>query len=107
MVKDILDGVLKKTDIPFYYFERPTDVFPCVVVSYQEATNYSADNVEEGVKYDIYLNLITKDNIRNHTKKIKDCMSDDFSKIIINAPMKLDGVDYFQITMNYRKSVGI
>ena len=107
MVKDILDAVLEPTGIPFYYFERPTDVFPCIVITYQEYTAYSADNIEESTKYDIYLNLICKDNLRTHIKTVKDAMRNDFAKVIINNPIKLDGTDYFQITMNYLKTISL
>lgn len=102
MVSDLINAALKDTKIPYYYFERPTNVFPCIVVQYNEYFGYGGDNKEEAAKYDIYLNLVTKDDIIKNTQKIKEVMeSHGFSKVSINTPEKFDGTDYFQIVFNY------
>lgn len=105
MVKDLLDQTLDPIGIPYYYFERPVDIYPCIVITYNEYTNTSGDNTEESRKYDIYLNLITKDQIRVHSEAVKAAMAAKFSKVIVNSPVKLDGTDYYQITMNYEISL--
>lgn len=100
----LLEQVLSETDIDFYFLERPVDVFPCIVYTYNEYMNTMGDNKEESTRYDIYLNLYVKENIFDTIEKIKDVMNEHyFKKNIINAPVKFDNTDYYQVTFSYSK----
>lgn len=103
---DLLEKVLSKTGIPCFYLKRPTDNYNCIVYTYKEYLGAISDNDEENIKYDIYLNLIVQDNIKVNVNKIKEVLKEEkFKKVIINAPepFEINGVDHYQITMNYTK----
>ena len=61
---------------------------------------------KETNKYDIYFNLYIEDGITNTVKKIKSALKEaNFIKVVINSPIKFEGVNYYQVTMNYKKTI--
>lgn len=102
----LLEQILPETGIEFYYLERPVDVFPCIVYSYNEYMNTLGDYKEESTRYDIYFNLYVKEDVINTVEKIKEVMDDHyFKKNAINAPIKFDNTDYYQVTFSYSKTL--
>ena len=107
-MKKLIEDALKETGIPYYYVRRPKNVFPCLVYQYNELPNGLGDNTEECTRYDVYINLIIKSNLTETTEKVKEAMKKHkFLKVIINAPVIFEDVDYYQITMQYVKSKSI
>lgn len=101
---DLIKRTLEESGINSSYIKRPDNVFPCIVYSYNEYTNAKGDGKEENVKYDIYFNLYIKSGLNSALKKIKESLAKNgFIKQVINAPIQFDGLDYYQITMNYTK----
>lgn len=102
----LLEQILPETGIEFYYLERPADVFPCIVYTYNEYMNTLGDYQEESTRYDVYFNLYVKEDIINTVEKIKEVMNDHyFKKNAINAPIKFDNTDYYQVTFSYSKTL--
>lgn len=105
-MNEIIEETLKITGIQCFYVERPPDVFPCIVYSYNEYTNTSSDCIEESFKYDIYLNLYIKEDINLNLKNIKSALSiNGFIKQVINSPIQFEGKDYYQVALNYIKTM--
>ncbi len=103
-MKSLIDKALEETGLDFFYLKRPRSIFPCIVYSYNELPNASGDNIDESSRYDIFLNLIIKSNLTETTEKIKELMrKHKFIKIAINPPVMFEGLDYYQITMQYVK----
>ena len=104
-MKKLIEDALKETGLDYYYLKRPKNVFPCLVYQYNELPNALGDNTEECTRYDVYINLIIKNNLTETTEKVKEAMKKHrFMKVIINAPIMFDELDYYQITFNYTKS---
>lgn len=102
----LLEQVLLETGIDFYFLERPSNVFPCIVYTYNEYLNTMGDYKEESTRYDVYLNLFVKENIFETIEKIKGVMENHyFRKTIINAPVKFDNTNYYQVTFSYAKTI--
>ena len=103
-MKTQIENALNESGIDYYYLKRPKTVFPCVVYQYNEFPNATGDNTEESTRYDIYLNLVVKNNLTENTDKIKEVMKKHgFMKVVINAPIMFEDLDYYQITMQYLK----
>lgn len=108
MIKELIDKTLDTLGIEYYYLERPSDVFPCIVYNYNEYTNATGDNEEESIKYDVYFNIITKTNLNLYTRLLRNVLKEnEFIKSVINSPIKLEGTDYYQITFNYIKTIAL
>lgn len=108
MINELIDKTLDNLGIKYYYLERPSNVFPCVVYSYNEYTNATGDNEEESIKYDVYFNIITKKDLNLYTRLLKDVLKENgFIKSVINSPVKFEGTDYYQITFNYIKTIAL
>ena len=107
-MKKQIEDALRETGLDFFYIKRHRSVFPCIVYSYNELPNASGDNTEESTRYDIFINLIIKNNLTETTEKVKEVMKKHkFMKVIINAPVMFEDVDYYQITMQYLKTKAI
>lgn len=106
-MNNLIKNALAETNIPSFYLKRIDNTMPCIVYSYNELQGASGDNKEELAKYDIYINLYIKSGISEATEKVKAALSRaGFIKQTINSPIILDGLDYYQITMNYIKLKG-
>ena len=46
----LLEQVLLETGIDFYFLERPSNVFPCIVYTYNEYLNTMGDYKEESTR---------------------------------------------------------
>lgn len=107
-MKNLIDKALEETGLDFFYLKRPRSVFPCIVYSYNELQNANGDNTEESSRYDIYFNLIAKTDLTETTKKVKEVLrKHGFIKVVINAPIIFEDLDYYQITMQYVKTKSI
>lgn len=105
-MNELIENTLLPLGIDINYLERVGDKFPQIVYSFNEYTNSSGDNKEETLRYDIYLNLYIEENINATVKKIKEALSKaNFIKLVVNNPIKFEGVNYYQITMNYKKVI--
>lgn len=99
-----LKELLDRTGIKSYAIKRPEGVFPCIVYTINDFAGAYADCKEESSEYDIYLNLYIKENIFETIDRIKKVMNDnDFIKVVINAPIQFEDLDYYQVTFNYKK----
>lgn len=106
-IKEALNEFEAVTNITYYYLKRG-DSSNCVVYTYTEYPKSSADGIEVTTEYDIYLNLILKDNLDRNTDILKNILKDNkFKKIIINNPQAVEdnGSNLYEITMNYRKNI--
>ena len=104
-MKNQIENALQETGLDFYYLKRVKTVFPCIVYQYNELPNYHGDNLEESTRYDIFFNLIIKDNLTETVEKVKQILQKHgFMKVVINAPVCFEDLDYYQITMQYIKS---
>lgn len=105
-MKDLIEEALKATNIPCFYLKRPPKIFPCIVYSYKEYPNNLGDGIEESLKFDIYINLYIKDNITINLSNVKtELKKYGFIKQVINSPMQLDGQDFYQVVLNYIKTM--
>lgn len=103
-MNELIEKVLEPIGITVNYLERVEGVFPQIVYNFKEYPNANGDNKEETNKYDIYFNLYIEDEITHIVKKIKDVLKEaKFIKIVINSPIKFERVNYYQVTMNYKK----
>ena len=103
-MKELIENTLKSVGIEVNYLERIGDEYPQLVYTFNEYPNSSGDNREETALYDIYLNLYIEGDIDSTVNKIKSELEKaHFKKVAINSPIKFEGVNYYQITMNYKK----
>ncbi|MEN8079189.1 hypothetical protein ABFP60_19690 [Clostridioides difficile] len=103
-MSNYITEILRGMGIPSYYLKRPQDIEECIIYSFNEYKGHMADNTEETIKYDCYFNIIIKSNISNTINKMKSILeSNGFRKVVINSPMITEGVDFYQITMNFQK----
>ena len=107
-MKELIENTLKSVGIEVNYLERVGDEYPQLVYTFNEYPNSSGDNREETALYDIYLNLYIESGIESDidstVNKIKSELEKaHFKKVAINTPIKFEGVNYYQITMNYKK----
>lgn len=105
-MNELIEKVLEPIGITVNYLERVGDEFPQIVYNFKEYPNANGDNKEETNKYDIYFNLYIEDGITHTVRKIKDALKKaNFIKAVINSPIKFEGVNYYQLTMNYKKTI--
>ena len=107
-MKELIENTLKSVGIEVNYLERIGDEYPQLVYTFNEYPNSSGDNREETALYDIYLNLYIESGIESDidstVNKIKSELEKaHFKKVAINSPIKFEEVNYYQITMNYKK----
>ncbi|MGL4617102.1 MAG: hypothetical protein ACRCUM_02590 [Mycoplasmoidaceae bacterium] len=106
-MNELLKNIFNKINIPSFYAIRPEECTYCIIYFFNEFTGAISDLKEERTKFDIYINFITdKENINKDINIIKKALEDNnFYKVKINAPIKFEDLDFFQITMNYEKSI--
>ncbi len=98
--------ILRGMGIPSYYLKRPQGIEECIVYSFNEYKGHMSDNAEETIKYDCYFNIMISSNISSTINKMKSILeSNGFRKIVINSPIIIDGIDLYQITMNFQKYI--
>lgn len=103
-MKELIENTLKSVGIEVNFLERVGNEYPQLVYTFNEYPNSSGDNREETALYDIYLNLYIESDIDRTVNKIKSELEKaHFKKVAINSPIKFEGVNYYQITMNYKK----
>lgn len=103
-MNEIIENALKGVGTQCFAIVRPKNTIPAIVYNYNEYPSGAGDNTEETVKYDIYINVFAKENINTLNKKVKDALKNaKFTKIYVNSPLKMEGTDFFQTTMNYIK----
>lgn len=103
-MKDLIENTLKSVGIEVNFLERVGNEYPQLVYTFNEYPNSSGDNREETALYDIYLNLYIESDIDGTVNKIKSELEKaHFKKVVINSPIKLEGINYYQVTMNYKK----
>ncbi|WP_294173945.1 hypothetical protein [uncultured Clostridium sp.] len=103
-MNELIENTLAPLGLTVNYLEREDKIFPQVVYYFKEYSNACGDNKVETDKYDIYFNLYIKKNISSTIKNIKKALGDNkFIKIVVNPPEKFKGLDYYQVTMNYKK----
>lgn len=103
-MNEVIEKALKDVGIPCFMGERPKNTMPCIVYHYIELAGSKADNIEETLKYDVYINLFAINNLNKSIKLVKDALiKARFIKQVVNNPIKIDKTDYYQTTMNFTK----
>lgn len=105
-MNELIERTLEPLGIEINYLERIGNKYPQIVYNFTEYKNASGDNKEETTKYDIYFNIYIEDKLLETVKKVKDALAEaKFIKIVVNSPIKFEKVSYYQITMNYKKTM--
>ena len=99
-MKFLIENALKETGLDYFYLKRAREKFPCIVYQYHEYPNALGDNTEESTRYVIKKDLTATTNLVKQILK-----KHGFGKIVINAPIMFDETDYYQITMQYVKTI--
>lgn len=104
-MNEVIEEALKDVGIPCFMSERPKNIMPCIVYHYIELGGLNADNKEEILKYDVYINLFAVNNLIKTINLVKNALiKARFIKQVINNPIKTEKTDYYQITMNFTKN---
>lgn len=96
-MEEKLIRALEKTGLPVYCLERPEGVSDCIVYSVAEKVKGYADNEEQVVKYDIYINLYIKSGLNKIKNLIKQNMRSEGFRVNYIPPAYKDGeLDFIQ-----------